>query len=483
MEFELLDKKIDEIFADCEVVFAVDKNLKHKWIKDLEYLKMLNFKADAEEAVFIPDRKKLYIAIDSMEHDSIRIACAQAIKILKKTNFQSVKIGLYVGEEFKADNIRAISEGFILGEYIFDKFRSKKIKNPIKKIIISSEEYSGKSVAAKIAKEELKTGRILANAVNFTREIANQPPDEMTPIQMSETAKKLAEENNLQCEIYDEKFLLKNKMNVFLAVGRGSINPSRLIHLIYKPKNAKKRIAIVGKGVTYDSGGLSLKPANSMITMKSDKSGAAAILGTMLAVKKLELPIEIHGIIGAVENMIGGNAYKPDDILTAKNGKTIEVKNTDAEGRLVLADCLCYAQEFKPDYILDFATLTGACVVALGEYTVGVMGFNAKLKKDIMQAADDSGELSAELPFNKYLPKLLKSEIADINNLSSSNYGGAITAGLFLSEFIKKENREKWAHLDIAGPAYAEKEWGCNPYGASGAGVKMATRWTMNLLK
>ncbi len=483
MEFELLDKKIGEISADCEVVFMVGKNLKHKWVKDLEYFKPLNFKAEVEETVFIPDRKKLYIAIDSMEHDSIRTACAQAIRILKKTNFKSVKIGFYAGKEFATDNIRAIAEGFILGEYIFDKYKSNKIKSSIKKIVVSTEEYSGKTISVKIIKKELKTGEILAHAVNFTREIANQPPDDMTPIQMGEVAKKLAKENDLQCRIYGEEFLKKNGMNAFLAVGRGSIHPLRLIHLTYKPKNAKNRIAIVGKGITYDSGGLSLKPTSSMITMKSDKSGASAVFGIMSIVKKLNLPFEVHGIVGAAENMIGGNAYKPDDILTAKNGKTIEVKNTDAEGRLVLADCLCYAQDFDPDYILDFATLTGACVVALGEYTVGVMGFDEKLKKEIMRAASASGELSADLPFNKYLPKLLKSKIADVSNLSSSNYGGAITAGLFLSEFIKKENKEKWAHLDIAGPAYVEKEWGCNSYGASGAGVKMAARWMENLLK
>ncbi len=476
-----MDKKIDKISADCEVVFVVDKNLKHKWIKDSEHFKLLKFKAEAEEAVFVPHKKRLYIAIGSLEHDSIRTACAQAIRILKKTNFQSIKIGLYAGKEFAPDNIRSIAEGFILGGYIFDKYKTKKVKSRVKKIAVSSEEYSGKTISAKVIKEELRTGKILADAVNFTREIANQPPDDMTPVQMGEAAEKLAKENDLQCKIYGEEFLKKNGMNAFLAVSRGSIHPLRLIHLIYKPKNAEKKIAIVGKGITYDSGGLSLKPPSSMVTMKSDKSGAGAVLGVMSIVKKLNLPFEVHGIIGAAENMIGGNAYKPDDILTAKNGKTIEVKNTDAEGRLVLADCLCYAQEFAPDYILDFATLTGACVVALGEYTVGVMGFNKKLKKEIMLAASASGELSADLPFNKYLPKLLKSEIADVSNMSSSNYGGAITAGLFLSEFIKKENKDKWAHLDIAGPAYVEKEWGCNPYGASGAGVKMAIRWMANL--
>jgi leucyl aminopeptidase len=215
-----------------------------------------------------------------------------------------------------------------------------------------------------------------------------------------------------------------------------------------------------------------------MVTMKADKSGASAVLGIIQAVAALGMDIEVHAVAGAAENMIGGNAYKPDDILTSKSGKTIEVRNTDAEGRLVLADCLTFVQqEIKPDYIIDMATLTGACVVAVGEYTTGVMGFNDALKESMLEAAKKGGELAAPLQFNKYLKKLLKSEIADISNISSSRYGGAITAALFLSEFIEEAYRDKWLHLDIAGPAYVEKAWGCNPHGASGAGVRMVVEW------
>jgi len=175
--------------------------------------------------------------------------------------------------------------------------------------------------------------------------------------------------------------------------------------------------------------------------------------------------------------MIGGNAYKPDDVLIARNKKSIEVRNTDAEGRLVLADCLDFAQDLKPDFLVDLATLTGACVVALGEYTSGVMGHSSNLKHSFMNSAKKSGELASSLPFNKYLKKLLKSSVADISNISSSRYGGAITAGLFLDNFIRDEYKEKWLHLDIAGPAYVEKSWGYNQYGASGAGVRACTYW------
>jgi len=217
--------------------------------------------------------------------------------------------------------------------------------------------------------------------------------------------------------------------------------------------------------------------------MKSDMSGSAAVLAILKGAAELKLPYEVHAIVGATENAIGPEAYKPDDVLIAKNGKTIEVRNTDAEGRLVLADCLCYACEQKPDYLIDMATLTGACVVALGDYTTGVMGHSSELKNSLMQNADKSGELTGALPFNRYLKKLLKSSIADISNISSSSYGGAITAGLFLDNFVADEYKDKWLHLDIAGPAYVEKEWGYNQCGASGAGIRMNLYWMIEKSK
>jgi len=481
MKFELSNKKVNEIKADCEAVFVVNKNLKHKWVKDRKDLELLDFKGSPDEIAFLPHKKIIYVSVNSLEHDDLRIGSANIIKVLKKSKFKSIKIGLYLKD--LDINTKAIVEGFILGEYSFDKYKSEKIKNSINKIIISLEDYENEKFDIKKIKQEILEGEIIANSTNFAREIANSIPDDMTPAKMGEVAKNVAKENNLECKVYGEKFLKENNMNAFHAVSRGSIHEPKLIHLIYKQENAKKKIVIVGKGLTFDSGGLSLKPANSMITMKSDKSGASAVLGIMQAVSKFNMPFEIHGIIGATENMIGGNAYKPDDILKAKNGKTIEVRNTDAEGRLVLADCLCYAQEFNPDYILDFATLTGACVVALGHYTIGVMGHDDNLKKEIIKSGEKSGELTANLPFNKYLQKLIKSQVADISNISSERFGGAITAALFLSEFIEKKNKDKWVHLDIAGPAYVEKEWGCNPHGASGAGVRLALEWIKSLEK
>ena len=220
-----------------------------------------------------------------------------------------------------------------------------------------------------------------------------------------------------------------------------------------------------------------------MVSMKCDKAGAATILGLIQAVSILDLPFEVHGIIGAVENMIGGNAYKPDDVLKAMNGKTIEVTNTDAEGRLVLADCLTYAQRNVEniDYIFDLATLTGASITAFGGYTTAVMGYSEKLKKKILKASKKSGDLVGFLPFNDYLEKLLESQIADFKNSNSNKNGAAITASLFLSKFIEEKNKKKWLHFDIAGPSYRQETWGYYSYGATGVAIRLLLKFMEDL--
>jgi leucyl aminopeptidase len=375
----------------------------------------------------------------------------------------------------------ALIEGFLLGSYEFTKYKSKTEPFNLEELIISTESCNQNTISLEALQNAKETAYTIANATNYAKNIVNTAPYDYTPIQMAQDAQKLTSIEGVTCKIFDEEFLQEQKMGAFLAVNRASVHPPRLIHLTYAPKEkSKKRVVFVGKGLTYDSGGLSLKPSDYMVSMKADKSGGAAAMAILKGAAELNLPFEIHAIIGATENMIGGNAYKPDDILTAKNGKTIEVRNTDAEGRLVLADCLCYAQELKPDLLIDMATLTGACVVALGEYTTGVMGYNDKLKHELYRAAAQSGELVNNLSFNRYLKKLLKSNIADISNISSSRYGGAITAALFLDNFIEEPYKDKWLHLDIAGPAYIEKDWGCNQSGASGAGVRMNLYWLIN---
>ncbi|MEA2017008.1 MAG: leucyl aminopeptidase [Campylobacterota bacterium] len=470
MNLNLTTKKID---VEIEIILVTKNSKKIK--NDKEILKSLNFKGEDEESALLPELGKLYVGCETDDSDNIRIAIATAIKTLNKTNFKSASIKC-------KDNLSAYIDGFELGNYKFDKYKSKQeeLTQEDKNIYIIVD-----NIDKKIQKE-FEESISICESVNMTRDFVNTPPDDFYPSIMAKEAIKIAQENELECKILDEDYLEQNNMGAMLAVGRASRHRSKLIHLTYKPSGkikAKKKIVLVGKGLTYDSGGLSLKPSDFMVSMKSDKSGGCAVLGVMNTISTLNLPIEVHGIVGAVENMIGGDAYKPDDVLTAKNGKTIEIRNTDAEGRLVLADCLCYAQdEIKDiDYILDFATLTGACVVGVGQYTSGIMGNNSQLNHKIIKSASNSGELTTTLPFNRYLKKTLKSEIADICNISNTRYGGAITAGMFLDNFIKDENKQKWVHIDIAGPAFVESSWGYNPHGASGAGVRMAIEFIKDI--
>ena len=408
--------------------------------------------------------------------NAVRDALASAIVYLKKLNITSASLCVETLQDAKE-----ACEGILLGNYTFDTFKGKKDKSTLKDIYLHYNKLDSKALTAIISEVTH-----LSECINRTRELINTPPAIATPKYIAEAAKDVAQKLGITCVVRDQKFLEKEKMGAFLAVAKASVNAPYLVHLTYKPKAPKgkiPKIVLVGKGLTYDSGGLSLKPGDYMTTMKSDKSGACAVLGILEAVARLGLNAEIHGILGLAENMIGGNAYKPDDILIARNKKSIEVRNTDAEGRLVLADCLSYASDLKPDFLLDLATLTGACVVALGDYSTGVMGYNTKLAESFNKAAFSAGELSATLPFNPYLRKLFNSDVADLCNIPSSRYGSAISAGMFLGEFVEESLQQKWLHLDIAGPAYVEKAWGVNPFGATGAGIRAVVEFIKNQIK
>ena len=462
MNIQLLNQNISDAKTDISLVYITAEQLKKN--KNRKVLKLAGFTASQDSICFLHDKNTLVCGVDEFCADDIRSVSAVAIKALKKTNYKSANISI----EDKS-LIFALVEGFVLGGYTYDRYKSKKEKTSLQNVFLVYIKDDFKS-----AIKAFSDAIIIADATCFTRDIVNAIPEDLNPPTFADLAKKLAKENGLKCEILGEKELKKEKMCSMLAVGRASRHDSKLIHLTYKPKNPKKVVSLIGKGLTYDSGGLSLKPAASMVTMKMDKAGGCAVLGMIKAASELKLDVEIHAFVGAVENMLGGDAYKPDDVLTARSGTTIEVRNTDAEGRLVLADVLDYAQtKVNADYMFDFATLTGACMVALGQYTTGVMGHSTKLKHAfMMSAANNSGELIGHLPFNRHLKKLLKSEIADISNVSSKPYGGAITAGMFLDTFIKEENKEKWLHFDIAGSAYTESPWDCNVYGGTGAGVR-----------
>ena len=478
MNFNLSKEKLDDIKAKLEIIIVIDKDMKHRFVQDKKALKRAGFKGSHEEVCLLHKERRLYVGSESIKSPDIRAAIAVAIRSLVGTNYKSAKIATYMSHPKCTAVLRGMVEGMVLGGYSYDRYKSKKSIQKLKNITISLEEYHGHELDFDSCQRAVTNAIIGADATNYTRDIVNTPPDDCYPISMAKMAKKLSKENNLSCTILTPKELKKEKMNTLLAVARASRHEPRVIHLVHKPKNPKATISIVGKGLTYDSGGLSLKPSDFMVTMKADKSGGSAVLGILKAVSDMNLPIEVHGFIGAVENMIGGDAYKPDDVLIAKNGKSIEVRNTDAEGRLVLADVLCYAQEqVKADYLFDMATLTGACVVGVGHYTSGIMG-NSKMPVDMVLNASNkiSGEMATKLEFNRYLGKSLKSEIADICNISNTRYGGAITAGMFLAEFIDVHHKDRWAHIDIAGPAFVEHTWGENPSGASGAGVRTMLR-------
>lgn len=475
MNAKLVNQPLDLIRADLTLEFLTAAKLEIHPHRTL--LAQAGFKAEADQLCALHEHRLLVCAISEETDESFRSAMASAIKTAMNYGYTSLKVAQYGEETFKA-----LIEGVVLGSYKFESYKSEPKPSSLTEVIFSNENSDGSSNEFGTLEAILNQTLIIAKATNFVRNLVNQTPDDMTPQQMAVTADALAQSNDLECTILDVNGLEDEKMFAMLSVGRGSAHPPRLIHLAYKPENPKQVITLVGKGLTYDSGGLSLKAASSMVTMKMDKAGGCAVMGIIKAVSELKLDIEVHAFVGAVENMISGNAYKPDDVLRAKNGKTIEVRNTDAEGRLVLADVLGYAQEHvKADYLFDYATLTGACMVALGPYTTGVMGHNEALKQEWLSAADRSGEYCGILPFNRHLKKLIKSDLADVCNVSSKPYGGAITAALFLDNFIDENMKEKWVHFDIAGSAYTESAWDVHTYGGTGAGVRMSMEWLLNL--
>lgn len=366
-----------------------------------------------------------------------------------------------------------VAEGALISEYSFDKYKSKKDENETKlEEFILVEENS--STAEKL-KTGVEKGVKIANAMTFARNLSNEPAQYATPTKLAEVAKKI---EGVKTKIYEKDDIEKMEMGAFLAVGKGSCENPKFIHIKYLPPNPKKKIAIIGKGITFDSGGLDIKPPSSMLTMKDDMSGSACVLGIMNTLKLFNPQVEVHGIIAACENMPGCAAYKPGDILTAKNKKTIEVDNTDAEGRLTLADALCYACELGVDEIVDIATLTGACMVALGTQAAGIMGNNQELIDKLIKIGEENGERYWQLPMYEEFKEGLKSDVADMRN-TGSRYGGASAAGVFLKEFVKDEI--PWVHLDIAGVAFLEKPQKEFGKGATGVGVRTLLNYILSI--
>jgi leucyl aminopeptidase len=364
--------------------------------------------------------------------------------------------------------VQFLAEGALLGAYRFERYKAKE----------SRSEEQVESVCIPLAAERgneplqlsLARAEVVARAISTARDLVNEPASTLTPRRLAELAQDLARDSGLECKVLGPKECERQKMQLFLAVARGSVEEPRFIHLTYRPKGKekpKRRFVLVGKGVTFDSGGLSLKPSASMVDMKTDMAGAAALFGVAGALPVLGVKSEVHLLVAAAENMPSGSAYKLGDVFCGMAGKSVEIVNTDAEGRLTLADALAYAVKLEPDELIDLATLTGACVVALGPHLGGAMGNDRALIERVLAAARRVGEELWPLPLPERLKEQLKSPVADLKN-SGERWGGALVAGLFLKEFAGKV---PWVHLDIAGPASAEKDWGHVRKGGTGFGV------------
>lgn len=347
----------------------------------------------------------------------------------------------------KSDSVKMLICSARIGLYEFKKYLSKKNSS------IDTIEIADNNITKEID-ASAQIGAYASFAMKFAKDLINESAQVVTPRYVSQIAADIAKEHNLEVKIYNKNQIKDLNMNAFLAVGQGSVNEPKFIHLTYKPKNApRKKIALIGKGITFDAGGMNIKPATSMLTMKSDMSGAASVLGIIQAIAKLEADIELHVVSALCENMTSGSAYKQGDVLTAMNGKTIEVDNTDAEGRITLADALCYCDKLGVDEVIDIATLTGAVIVSLGHNITGVLGNNQKQIDLFQKIAKKSAENTWQMPILDELKDNLKSEIADFKNTGGRN-AGTSTAGWFLSNFTKSNS---WMHLDIAGTAYLDK--------------------------
>ncbi len=369
-----------------------------------------------------------------------------------------------IGTVSPAQFATAASAAALVGSLGQDLFRTERNRFAFADVALAGSAAIGDAMATAVER-----GQILGDAVNLARDLVNRPPQEITPVGFAKRATEVAAQFGLSIEVFDQPRLEQERMRSLLAVAQGSTEPPRMVIVEHRGAGPDApRLALVGKGVTFDSGGLSLKPTDGMLTMKCDMAGAATVLGAMTAIARLKLPVNVVGYMGLVENMPGGSAFKLGDILTARNGVTIEVLNTDAEGRLVLADVLSYAVDSGVDRIIDLATLTGACVVALGEDVAGAFTNDQPWCDSVLSAAKTTGEDLWQLPMWDLYDELIKGDVGDIKN-TGGRWGGAITAAKFLQRFV---GGKPWVHLDIAGPAFASSNKPHREGGGTGCFVR-----------
>jgi leucyl aminopeptidase len=406
--------------------------------------------------------------------DRWRGVASRAAQALRDKGVKAFSLCPYVRGYSKIslqDFSQAVVEGLYLGLYQFNEFKTEqrdKIKEVERVDLVIAEEKTIQRI-----RKAVDAAEVISRAVYLVRDLVSRPSNRKTPSMLAETAKGVAENCGLRVEVLDMEDMKNLGMGALLAVASGSREPAKFIILEYKPpKKRVDTVVVIGKAITFDSGGISLKPSENLEKMKHDMAGGAAAMGIIQAVSQLGLPIHLIALIPATENLPGGSAYRPGDILTSLSGKTIEVISTDAEGRLILADALAYSQRLKPNAMIDLATLTGACIIALGDNVMGMMGNDESLKHKVKMAAHQTGEKVWELPLWEEYDEQIKSDIADVKNLGGRP-AGTITAGAFLRKFV---GNTPWVHLDIAGPVWAEKDKPYIPKGATGVGVRLAVQ-------
>ncbi|MCL5034574.1 MAG: leucyl aminopeptidase [Bacteroidetes bacterium] len=408
-----------------------------------------------------------------LTNEKLRRAAAAGVKSAQTAKAASVvlsALGSTVEQVSDYETVHSLLEGAILGAYKFDKYLTQ--NNQKSKVVDFKVALQG--VKAAIGQKAARDAQVVCEAVFMTRDLCNAPANEIYPEALANVAAKMARKYRVHARILDEKQIAKLKMGGLLAVNSGSAKPPRFITLEYKGSpRSRDWYAIVGKGITFDSGGISLKAAANMGEMKMDMSGAAAVIGTIQALASLKIPVNVVGIAPSTENLPGGSAYKPGDVVTTMSGITIEVDNTDAEGRIILSDGLYYAQRYKPKAIIDLATLTGACVVALGQHATGMFGTGEDVMAQLKEAGEKTYERVWQMPIYDEYEKQIKSDIADVKNVGG-RWAGAITAALFLKKFVSDY---PWVHLDIAGTAMLEDATDYAPKGGSGVGVRLLTQF------
>jgi leucyl aminopeptidase len=443
-------------------------------------IKAAKFSGRTEEQLTIltgEPRKVTLIGLgkaDALTQRGARVAITAAGRIAKKQRDAKIAVLFpYLLPDMNEEQTTlALADALAQSDYKYDAYitvKKEQKQTNIHATLIVPNVVDAKKLTAR--------ARAIAEAVTTVRDLANAPCNVMTPRRLAERAEEVCAEAGVECTVYGRREIERMKMGGLLAVNRGSAEEPRFVVMKYTPRKAKQHVALVGKGITFDSGGISIKPAEKMEEMKFDMCGAAAVIGIMEAAAKLEIPVQLTGIFAATDNLPSGSAYKPGEIITMMSGKTVEIVNTDAEGRMILGDALHYASQLEPDHILDFATLTGACVVALGSEATGLFSNSDELARKLIESGERTGDRVWRLPAWDEYKELIRSEWADMKN-SGGRWGGAITAAVFLKEFV---DCPSWAHLDIAGTAYAESENPREARGSTAAGVRVTLDFLQSL--